>query len=89
MIADVAEASARAQPELPPERIGALVEKRVDELLAEGQLDECPMTLVELRAAAQAMARALEAVHRARADDATRPPSEPGGRLGLQLVAKS
>jgi putative nucleotidyltransferase with HDIG domain len=90
MIADVAEASARAQPELPPERIGALVAKRVDELLAEGQLDECPMTLLELRGAAQAMGRALEGVHRARADDATRPPPEPaGGRPGLQLVAKS
>jgi membrane-associated HD superfamily phosphohydrolase len=91
MMADVVEASARALVDPAPEQLRALVQKRTDELLAEGQLDECPLTLRELRQAGEAMAGALEAVHRARSDDAGRTPAQPGGpdRPGLHLVAKS
>jgi putative nucleotidyltransferase with HDIG domain len=91
MIADVVEASARALPEPTPERIAQLVQKRIDELVAEGQLDECPMTLRELRLAGQAMGRVLEALHRARSDDGGQAPAPPGSAdfAGLHLVAKS
>jgi len=88
MIADVAEASARALAEPTPERLAQLCQKRIDELLAEGQLDECPLTLQQLRQAGAAMGQALVAVYRARADEpgAAAPP---GDRQGLHLVAKS
>ena len=89
MMADVVEASSRGLAEPTPERLGQLVLKRVDELIADGQLDDCPLTLRELREAGQAMALALEAVYRTRADEG-RPaqPQEPD-RPGLHLVVKS
>jgi hypothetical protein len=91
MLADVVEASARAQADPTPERLAQLVQKRIDELVAEGQLDECPLTLRELRQGGQAMARALETVYRARSDDAGRPPTQPQApdQPGLHLVAKT
>jgi hypothetical protein len=85
MLADVVEASARNLPEPTPARLAELAQKRIDELLAEGQLDECPLTIAELRAAGAEMARTLDAVTRARADD-----SRPGGGArppGLHLVS--
>jgi len=91
MLADVAEASARAQADTGPDRIEPLVQRRLDELLAEGQLDESPLTLRELRAAAHAMAGALAAVYAPRPDEQARPPAQPEGpdQQGLHLVAKS
>jgi putative nucleotidyltransferase with HDIG domain len=87
MLADVIEASARNLAEPVPERIAQLAQKRLDELVAEGQLDDCPLTLRELRAAATEMGRALDAVYRSRPED-----SRPGGdgreRQGLHLVAR-
>jgi len=90
MIADVAEASARAAAEPTPGLLAQLCQKRIDELLAEGQLDECPLTLLQLRRAGAAMGQALAAVYRARADEAGQgAAAPPGDRQGLHLVAKS
>ncbi|MBI5070536.1 MAG: HDIG domain-containing protein [Deltaproteobacteria bacterium] len=89
MIADVAEASARALAEPTPERLSQLCQKRIDELLAEGQLDECTLTLRQLRQAGAAMGEALVAVYRARADEAGQGPGLPAGDgRGLHLVAR-
>ncbi len=93
MMADVIEASSRGLSEPTPERLEALMRKRVDELIADGQLDDCPLTLREVREAGRAMALALGAVYRSRADDA-RPPAQPEApdrpeQPELHLVAKS
>ena len=87
MLADVVEASARAQADLTPDRVEPLVQRRTDELLAEGQLDEAPLTLRQLRAAGAAMARTLRGVYAARAAEPAAPPPAEGP--GLHLVAKS
>jgi len=89
MIADVAEASARALAEPTPERLAQLCQKRIDELLAEGQLDECPLTLRQLRQAGVAMGLALAAVQRVGADAAAQGTATPSDRQQLHLVAKS
>ncbi len=66
MIADACEASARSLPEASAERLRDLVQKRVNEIFSEGQLDECDLTLKDLKAIAGAMVRALEAVYHVR-----------------------
>jgi putative nucleotidyltransferase with HDIG domain len=88
MIADACEASARALPEPTPENLRAIVQRRIHEIFAEGQLDECPLTLKDLGAIATSMARALEAVYHARPDYPGRAPVE-GPPPPLQLVMKS
>jgi cyclic-di-AMP phosphodiesterase PgpH len=76
MIADACEASSRALPEPTPERLAALVQRRINEILGEGQLDECDLSLKDLTAVAEAMTRALQAVYHARADLPGRPAPE-------------
>jgi putative nucleotidyltransferase with HDIG domain len=66
MIADACEASARALEEPTAERLRTLVQKRINEIFSEGQLDECELTLKDLNAIAAAMVRALEAVYHSR-----------------------
>jgi membrane-associated HD superfamily phosphohydrolase len=89
MIADACEASARALPEPSREKLRAIVERRIHEAFGEGQLDECPLTLRDLAAIGEAMARALEAVYHVRPDYPERaaPPGEEPPPL--QLVVKS
>ncbi len=88
MIADTCEASARALPEPTPERIHALVHRRVNEVFSEGQLDECDLTLKDLSAVAAAMSRALEAVYHSRPAYPTRPSTDRDKPPPVQLVAK-
>jgi hypothetical protein len=88
MIADACEASARSLPDPTPERLGSLVQRRINEIFTEGQLDECELTLRDLNAIAGAMLRGLEAVHRGRADVPGRPAAEKEAAPGVHLVAK-
>jgi membrane-associated HD superfamily phosphohydrolase len=90
MIADACEASSRALEELSGDGLRALVSKRINEVFAEGQLDDCELTLRDLNAIAAAMVRALEAIYHTR-------PEYPGRGAGdveaprgpaVQLVAK-
>jgi putative nucleotidyltransferase with HDIG domain len=88
MIADACEASARALESATAEALRALVAKRVNEVFAEGQLEECELTLRDLSAIAAAMASALEAIYHTRPEyPASRPP-EPAPAAPVQLVAK-
>jgi putative nucleotidyltransferase with HDIG domain len=87
MIADACEASARALPEPTREGLRAVVQRRIQEVFGEGQLDECPLTLKDLGAIGNAMVRALEAVYHARPDYPERAPA--AGDPPLQLVVKS
>jgi putative nucleotidyltransferase with HDIG domain len=87
MIADACEASVRSLADPVPERIGALVQRRVNEIFSEGQLDECDLTLKDLNAIAGAMVRVLEGLHHARPDYPARPPSEETPS-GVHLVVR-
>jgi hypothetical protein len=73
MIADACEASARSLPEASTERLRDLVQKRINEIFSEGQLDECELTLKDLKAIAGSMVRALEAVYHVRPEYPARP----------------
>jgi putative nucleotidyltransferase with HDIG domain len=68
MIADSCEASARAMEAPNAEEFKKLVARRVNEMIGEGQLDECALTLEDLSAIASAMVEALEAVYHTRPD---------------------
>jgi hypothetical protein len=85
MIADACEASARALAEPTPQALRATVEARLAELVAEGQLEECDLTLRDLAAITGAMAGALEAVSLPRPAAGARAPD---GRPPVHLVAQ-
>lgn len=88
MIADTCEASVRTLPEPTPERIRALLHKRVNEVVGEGQLDECELTLQDLNSIVEAMSLALEAVYQNRPVYPTRPSTDSEKPGPVQLVAK-
>jgi len=75
MIADMVVATARNLTSSAPEKIRALVDGAVQAVVAEGQLDECEITLRDLERTAQSFAASLESIYRARADMA--PPGAP------------
>ncbi len=90
MIADACEASVRSLPEFSTEQLRELVQRRINEIFSEGQLDECELTLKDLNGIAAAMARALEAVYHRRPEYPGRPSgaaTEPAEAMPqLQLV---
>jgi putative nucleotidyltransferase with HDIG domain len=90
MIADACEASSRALEQPTGEALRALVAKRINEVFAEGQLDDCELTLRDLNAIAAAMVRALEAIYHTRPEYPGRGPEEPAvpRDLPVHLVAK-
>jgi membrane-associated HD superfamily phosphohydrolase len=69
----VCEASARALDAPGPAALRAVVEKRVAEVVAEGQLDESELSLGDLGAVSGVLCRGLEEVYQART--AAEPPS--------------
>jgi hypothetical protein len=83
MIADASEASSRDLPDATPEKVLSLVRRRIAEIVDEGQLDECDLTLRELESAARAMAAELDRVFRARADGGAASPAERPGSLHI------
>jgi putative nucleotidyltransferase with HDIG domain len=89
MIADACEASSRALEAPTDDAIRTLVARRINEVFAEGQLDECELTLRDLNAIAAAMVRALEAIYHTRPDypSRTQDPAPPRP-LPIHLVAK-
>ncbi len=88
MIADACEASARALDAPTADAVRTLVARRINEVFAEGQLDECELTLRDLNAIAGAMVRALEAIYHTRPDYPARPPDPEQRPLPIHLVAK-
>src|SRR5205085_9888862 len=68
MLADSIEAIVRSSHDRSPERIDALVQAVVAERLAEGQLDECDLTLRDLQTVAQSFKATLRGVYHARID---------------------
>jgi len=66
MLADSTEAIIRAAEDRSPERIDALVEEVIAERLAEGQLDECDLTMRDLRTIAESFKGTMRAVYHPR-----------------------
>lgn len=66
MLADSTEAIVRSSRDHSHERIDALVEGVIAERLAEGQFDECELTLKDLRTIAESFKATLRAMYHAR-----------------------
>ncbi|TMA27817.1 MAG: HDIG domain-containing protein [Deltaproteobacteria bacterium] len=68
MIADAVVATARNLSTAAPEKLRALVDRAIQAVVAEGQLDECEITLRDLERTAQSFAATLATLYRAPAD---------------------
>ncbi len=79
MLADAVEAASRGLADPAPERLAALVPRVVEPLVLEGQLDECDLSLTDVRSIIGALGRSLVEWH-----DLTR--VEP---IGPRLVASA
>src|SRR5206468_684196 len=77
MIADMVVATARNVHGLAPEKIHELVDRAVQAIVSEGQLDECEITLRDLDQLGQRFARPREQLYTPRAD--APPPIARGG----------
>lgn len=77
MLADGTEAAARSLDHPSPQDLRELVEKLVTVRLAEGDLDQCPLTLREIGRAKEAFLRVLMGMHHQRIQYPDQP--EPGG----------
>ena len=66
MLADSTEAMVRASEDRSPERIDASVEEVIAERLAEGELDECDLTLRDIRTIAESFKQTLRGVYHPR-----------------------
>ena len=82
MLADSVESAARVLQDPTPQRIEALVERIVGAKIAQGQLDETPLTLDELKRIKQQLTSVLAGMYHQRIDypstrEATSAPAEP------------
>ena len=68
MLADSCEAAARSLERPDPDNIRTIVQKIVDAIISDGQLDECDLTLRELTVIREAIISALTAIYHARID---------------------
>jgi len=66
MLADSVEATVRSSPDHSPERIDALVDEVISERVAEGQLDDCDLTLRDLKTVAESFKVTLRGVYHPR-----------------------
>ena len=66
MLADCAEAAVRSLSRPTPGRIEGLIRQIIKEKLADGQLDECDLTLKDLDKIASAFSRVLSGVFHTR-----------------------
>jgi putative nucleotidyltransferase with HDIG domain len=66
MLADSVEATVRSSPDHPPERIDALVDEVISERVSEGQLDDCDLTLRDLKIIAESFKATLRGVYHPR-----------------------
>jgi len=68
MLADSTEATVRSSPDKTPERIDEIVDRVFSERLGEGELDECDLTLKDLKALAASFKATLRAVYHPRVE---------------------
>lgn len=75
MIADAVEAASRSMSEPNVEKLRALVQKLINTIFSEGQLDECDLTLRDLHLIAESFVRTLDGIYHSR-------PVYPAGAVG-------
>jgi putative nucleotidyltransferase with HDIG domain len=63
MLADAVEAASRTLENPTPERLKALVPKVIEQILLDGQLDDCDLTLADLRLASSAFEESIVELH--------------------------
>ncbi|TMA14440.1 MAG: HDIG domain-containing protein [Deltaproteobacteria bacterium] len=68
MIADMVVATSRNLAGPTPEKLRALADRAIQAVVAEGQLDECEITLRDLEQTARSFAESLERIYLARSD---------------------
>lgn len=68
MLADSCEAAARSLARPDPDNIRTIVNKIVDAVISDGQLDECDLTLREITAIRESITASLIAIYHARID---------------------
>ena len=78
MIADMVVATSRNLAAATPEKLRALVDRAVQAVVSEGQLDECEITLRDLEQTARSFAESLDRMYSARSDA---PPTAPRLRV--------
>lgn len=82
MIADSCEAGARSLAHPDTENIGLIVNKIVDAIVSDGQLNECELTLRELTMIRESLINSLAAIYHARIDyPGFNPPSQDNLRV--------
>jgi cyclic-di-AMP phosphodiesterase PgpH len=75
MIADACEAASRSLSDPNADKLRAMVQRMINVIFSEGQLDECDLTLKDLNYIAESFTRTLEGIYHAR-------PSYPAGAIG-------
>jgi len=81
MMADAAEAASRSMADPTPEKLHRLVQKLVDGIAADGQLDECSLTLRDLSQIVASFTRTLAGIYHSR-------PEYPPGAQEARAPAK-
>ncbi len=66
MLADGVESASRSLPQATSEALGSLVQKVVDSVVADGQLDECDLTFHDLQTIVTSFEATLDALYRGR-----------------------
>jgi hypothetical protein len=91
MLADVVEASSKSLADPSTENLKASVGRWINQILSEGQLDDCDLTLRELNLIAGAFVRTLDGIYRARPQDAggASRPSEPSRPVSVVIGGKN
>lgn len=77
MLADAVEAASRGLAEPSPERLQSLVPKVVEPIVLEGQLDECDLTLADVRLVIEAFQETIVDIHGLSRIDVLPPPRPP------------
>jgi putative nucleotidyltransferase with HDIG domain len=81
MLSDAAEAAVRSLEEPTPENIRSILKKIMDSIVADGQLDECNVTLQEITAIRESLVNTLIGIHHQRISyPGFNPPGETDGR---------
>ncbi len=75
MICDAVESSVRTLESPKPDAVRALVRKFVDQRLAEGQFDDCDLTLKQLTTVTEVLTRSVLSLHHARLKYPSMPPA--------------
>jgi putative nucleotidyltransferase with HDIG domain len=77
MLADAVEAASRTLSDPTPSRIKSLVQRITNSIFLDGQLEECELTLKDLRKIEESFSRILTAIFHQRIDYPASPTSEP------------